>query len=76
MLVSGRIEAELAVQRFNNAFPVGSRVTYFKSDLEGRQVTTISGPAYIQGDNTPMAVLDGIGVALISKVEAKKDLCV
>lgn len=69
MVVDGREEAELAVQRFNNAFPVGSCVTYFKSDVEGRQVTTISGAAYIQGDNTPMAVLEGIGIALISKIE-------
>lgn len=69
ILVDGREDAEMAVRRFNNAFPVGSRVTYFKSDVEGRQVTTISGAAYIQGDNTPMAVLEGIGIALISKIE-------
>lgn len=61
--------AQHRVDQFNRSCRVGSEVTYLKSEIEGRQVTTVEKPAYIQGDETPMVELVGIGTALIAKVE-------
>lgn len=61
--------AQHRVEKFNRSQPPGSQVTYLKSDVEGRQITTVEKPAYIQGDDTPMVYLSGIGVASIDKVE-------
>jgi len=61
--------AQDRVDQFNRSYRVGSEVTYLKSEIEGRQVTTVEKPAYIQGDDTPMVELIGIGTALIDKVE-------
>lgn len=61
--------AELAVQKFNRTKAVGTKVTYLKSEIEGKQITAVVKPAYIQGDSTPMVVLEGIGIALLDKVE-------
>ena len=62
-------EAQHLVEAFNRSYRVGTKVTYLKSEIEGRQITTVDKPAYIQGDDTPMVVLGGIGTALIGKVE-------
>jgi hypothetical protein len=61
--------AQRRVDKFNHSLPPKSKVTYFKSDIEGRQITTVVKPAYIQGDDTPMVELNGIGTALLDKVE-------
>lgn len=61
--------AQHRVDKFNRSYQVGSKVTYLKSEVEGRQITTVDKPAYIQGDDTPMVDLGGIGAALIDKVE-------
>jgi hypothetical protein len=61
--------AQHRVDKFNLSYQVGSKVTYLKSEIEGRQITTVEKPAYIQGDDTPMVCLSGIGTALIDKVE-------
>jgi hypothetical protein len=68
-LRSERGRAKLEVDKFNNSHPVGSKVLYLKSGLEGYQITIVTKPAYIQGDATPMVILEGIGTALISKIE-------
>ncbi|MCV6454896.1 hypothetical protein AAIH27_33395 [Pseudomonas aeruginosa] len=61
--------AQHRVDKFNRSHQVGSKVTYLKSEVEGRQITTVDKPAFIQGDDMPMVVLAGIGTALIDKVE-------
>jgi hypothetical protein len=61
--------AQHRVDRFNRSSPVRSRVAYLKSEIEGLQITTVDKPAYIQGEDTPMVCLSGIGTALIDKVE-------
>lgn len=61
--------AQLKVDKFNRHTPVGANVTYLKSQVEGRQATSVAKQAYIQGDDNPMVVLHGIGTALIDKVE-------
>lgn len=61
--------AQRRVDKFNHCLPPKSKVTYLKSDIEGRQITTVVKPAYIQGDDTPMVELHGIGTALLDKVE-------
>ncbi|MEM0550473.1 MULTISPECIES: hypothetical protein [Aeromonas] len=61
--------AELAVQKFNRTNAVGTKVTYLKSEIEGKQITAVVKPAYIQGDSSPMVVLEGIGIAQLDKVE-------
>ncbi|EPJ7982312.1 hypothetical protein L4Z68_001334 [Pseudomonas aeruginosa] len=61
--------AQHRVDQFNLTYQVGDQVTYLKSEIEGRQITTVDKPAYIQGDDTPMVVLAGIGTALLDKVE-------
>ena len=64
-----RKKAQYLVDAFNRSYRVGTSVTYLKSEIEGRQITTVEAPAYIQGDDTPMVCLSGVGVALIDKVE-------
>ncbi|MGN5180792.1 hypothetical protein ACTG1X_21580 [Aeromonas veronii] len=66
---NSRNAAQLSVDKFNRIAPVGTQVTYLKSQVEGRQITSVAKPAYIQGGDTPIVVLHGIGNALISKVE-------
>jgi len=66
---NSRNAAQLIVDNFNRIAPVGTQVTYLKSQIEGRQITSVVKPAYIQGDATPIVVLHGIGNVLISKVE-------
>ncbi|EPG9350585.1 hypothetical protein ACKU3Z_029690 [Pseudomonas aeruginosa] len=61
--------AQHRVDQFNLSYRVGSEVTYIKSEIEGRQITTVEKPAYIQGEDTPVVELVGIGTALIDKVE-------
>lgn len=67
--MTSREMAQLKVDNFNRDMPVGVNVTYLKSQVEGRQATTVAKQAYIQGDDTPMVVLHGIGTALIDKIE-------
>ena len=64
-----RQKAQYLVDAFNRSYQVGTMVTYLKSEIEGRQLTTVEAAAYIQGDDTPMVELNGIGTALIDKVE-------
>ncbi len=64
-----RQKAQHRVDKFNRSYRVGTTVTYLKSEIEGREITTVEAPAYIQGDDTPMVSLSGVGVALIDKVE-------
>ncbi|KNH42982.1 hypothetical protein [Pseudomonas lini] len=67
--ISSREIAQRRVASFNHGTAPGSRVHYLKSELEGRQITTIVSPAYILGDDAPVVELDGIGTALLDKVE-------
>lgn len=45
--------AQQRVDEFNVLQPVGTKVAYIKSQIEGKQHTTVKAPAYIQGDETP-----------------------
>lgn len=67
--MSPRELAQHTVDKFNQYSPVGSSVTYEKSEIEGLQITTVEKPAYILGDDVPAVVLEGIGIALIAKVK-------
>lgn len=68
-LNTSRARAELAVDKFNRSCPVGTRVTYLKSQIEGKLVTTVNEPAYVLGDDFPVAVLNGIETAALEKIE-------
>lgn len=61
--------AQRRVDQFNLRYQIGAQVTYLKSEIEGRQITSVEKPAYIQGEDTPVVELVGIGTALIDKVE-------
>jgi hypothetical protein len=66
-----REQAQLAVDKFNESSltTVGKLVFYLKSDTEGKVKTSIEKAAYIQGDETPVCELNGIGTALLNKIE-------
>ncbi len=68
--------AKMQANNFNAAFPVGTKVTYFKSQIEGRLNTSVTGTAkvfesYPNGklECVILVNLEHIGQALISKVE-------
>lgn len=64
-----RYMAQQNVRSFNRMYPVKSKVTYLKSEIEGRLITSVEKPAYILGDDVAVVDLAGIGVALLEKVE-------
>lgn len=60
----------LYVEKWNDSVPVGTAVLYLKSDLEGKVPTrTASLARLLGGDDYPVVELEGIGTALLDKIE-------
>lgn len=60
----------LYVEKWNNFVPVGTAVLYLKSSLEGKVPTrTTSSARLLGGDCYPVVDLEGIGTALLDKIE-------
>ncbi|PML45605.1 hypothetical protein BCT75_04270 [Vibrio lentus] len=77
---SGDFEsAKAQADKFNSAYPIGSKVTYQKSQVEGKLLTNVKDVAKVyesypngQLECVIMADLKNVGLALISKIEPKQ----
>lgn len=60
--------AKRRVDSWNRSVQIGSKVTYLKSELEGKVILKTSGPACIFGGQAAVE-LEHLGLALLSKTE-------
>lgn len=59
--------ADMHAEAWNKTSPIGTEVTYKKSDLEGKVILRTTTAAYVLGAD-PVVELEYIGIALLSKV--------
>lgn len=63
-----KVKMQRRVESWNRSVKVGAKVTYLKSELEGRIILKTVQTAYLF-EGEPAVDLEHIGVALLSKVE-------
>jgi hypothetical protein len=62
-----RAKALLKVAKWSH--PIGTKVYYTKSELEGRVILKTASEAYVLGDDHPVVDLEFIGMVLLEKVD-------
>ncbi len=62
------VAAQFEAMKWNASSPIGTKVTYEKSPLEGRVILETTGEAYVLGAE-PVVELEHIGTSMLRKIE-------